>query len=82
MYGHTLLELSLETGRTHQIRTHLSSIGHPLAGDDMYGGSLEFFQRQCLHCSRLISEHPITHEKLTLNKPPEDWFEEIRKKIL
>jgi len=80
MYGHTLLELTLETGRTHQIRTHLSSIGHPLAGDDMYGGSLEYFQRQCLHCSKLFFTHPITHENLTADKPPEDWFEEIRKK--
>ncbi len=51
--GHTLLALSLETGRTHQIRVHLAHIGHPLAGDDLYGGSLEKLGRQALHCGRV-----------------------------
>lgn len=74
MLGHTLLSITLETGRTHQIRTHFSYIGHPLAGDDMYGGSLRYFSRQCLHCAELEFIHPITHEKLTLRREPEDWF--------
>ena len=47
---YSLLALRLETGRTHQIRAHLSHIGHPLAGDDLYGGSLEKISRQALHC--------------------------------
>lgn len=51
--GHTLLELHLETGRTHQIRVHLSHMGHPLAGDDLYGGSRERISRQALHCGAL-----------------------------
>ena len=73
VYGHTLLELELETGRTHQIRTHMSFIGHPLAGDDMYGGSRRIFSRQCLHCSEMELIHPLTHEKMILRSLPEDW---------
>lgn len=72
--GHTLLSVTLETGRTHQIRTHFSSIGHPLAGDDLYGGSRKYFSRQCLHCARLELTHPITRETLILEKTPEDWL--------
>lgn len=52
--GHTLLSLKLETGRTHQIRCHLAGIGHPLAGDDLYGGSLALLPRQALHCGRAL----------------------------
>lgn len=50
---HTLLELHLLTGRTHQIRAHFSHLGHPLAGDDLYGGSREFISRQALFCGKL-----------------------------
>ncbi|MGN1130397.1 MAG: RluA family pseudouridine synthase, partial [Ruminococcus sp.] len=50
-------------GRTHQIRCHFSSINHPLAGDDMYGGSLSFIKRQALHCGAVDFIHPITKEK-------------------
>ena len=81
LYDHTLLEIRLETGRTHQIRTHFSSIGHPLAGDDMYGGSLEYFTRQCLHCAELVFIHPTTREKLNFFRKPEDWFSIIGEKI-
>lgn len=52
--GHTLLELRLETGRTHQIRVHMAFLGHPLAGDDLYGGSCTRIARQALHCGRLL----------------------------
>lgn len=48
--SHTLLLLHLETGRTHQIRAHMAHLGHPLAGDDLYGGSLERVSRQALFC--------------------------------
>lgn len=47
---HSLVKFNLVTGRTHQIRVHMSDMGHPLAGDDLYGGSLEFIPRQALHC--------------------------------
>lgn len=73
-YGHTLLSLWLETGRTHQIRTHLSSIGHPLAGDDLYGGHRTVFQRQCLHCAEMQFVHPLRREEITITCPPEDWI--------
>ena len=49
----SLLRICLDTGRTHQIRVHFSAVGHPLAGDDFYGGGLEFCHRQALHCSEM-----------------------------
>lgn len=51
--GHSFLELTLETGRTHQIRAHLSWLGHPIAGDDLYGGSRQKIGRQALFCGTL-----------------------------
>lgn len=56
--GHTLLALWLETGRTHQIRVHLAHMGHPLAGDDLYGGGLGKITRQALHCGLLALSCP------------------------
>lgn len=61
-YAH--VKLKLETGRTHQIRVHLSSIGHPLMGDDLYGGSPSKITRQALHCRKLEFFHPILKESL------------------
>ncbi|QRG66078.1 RluA family pseudouridine synthase [Brevibacillus choshinensis] len=58
--GMTHLELALDTGRTHQIRVHMSHLGHPLAGDDLYGGSREHIGRQALHAFRLSFVHPRT----------------------
>lgn len=62
--GHpfTRVSLTLETGRTHQIRVHMSWLGHPLAGDDLYGGHKDFIARQALHCKALSFYHPITKE--------------------
>lgn len=71
--GLSLLEIRLETGRTHQIRVHFASLGTPLAGDDMYGGSIERIQRHALHCGRLTLLHPVTNEKMCFTAPlPED----------
>lgn len=56
----TLLEIKLETGRTHQIRVHFSHIGYPLAGDDLYGGDTEYIKCQALHCGELSVTDPIT----------------------
>ncbi|MEE3332793.1 MAG: RluA family pseudouridine synthase [Ruminococcus sp.] len=64
--NHTFVEFKLETGHTHQIRCHMSGIGHPLAGDDMYGGSLEFINRQALHCGQVSFIHPVTKEKIEI----------------
>jgi 23S rRNA pseudouridine1911/1915/1917 synthase len=58
------LELQLATGRTHQIRVHLSYIGHPLLGDDLYGGGMESMSRQALHCKQLWFKHPFLNETL------------------
>lgn len=64
--GHSLLSLSLPTGRTHQIRVHLSFLGHPLAGDDMYGGSRSLINRQALHCAPVYLTHPVTNGTIRL----------------
>ncbi len=56
--GHTLCAIRLETGRTHQIRAHFAYMGHPLAGDDLYGGSLALIGRQALHCGWLALSSP------------------------
>ncbi len=70
---HTLLNIVLETGHTHQIRCHFSSIGCPLAGDDMYGGSLEYITRQALHCNFVSFVHPITGKVIKIkSEMPED----------
>ena len=57
---YSALELSLETGRTHQIRVHMSSIGHPLVGDDLYGGNRELMNRQALHCFYIKFKNQIS----------------------
>ncbi|MBR1731727.1 MAG: RluA family pseudouridine synthase [Ruminococcus sp.] len=76
---HTLLKLNLETGRTHQIRCHMSSIGHPLAGDDMYGGSLDYIERQALHCRKVEFIHPITEKRIIVkSKIPDDISQIIK----
>lgn len=70
----SLLKLKLLTGRTHQIRVHLSAIGHPIIGDDMYSGKIDTrMARQALHCYRLNIVHPVTKKLLKLQAPlPED----------
>jgi 23S rRNA pseudouridine1911/1915/1917 synthase len=70
----TLLRVSLETGRTHQIRVHLQAIGHPVCGDPDYGGAGRLgLTRQFLHAERLAFPHPITGEPLEVRSPlPED----------
>lgn len=72
--NYTLVRLQLETGRTHQIRVHLSSIGHPLAGDGLYGGHRELIGRQALHGETLRWNHPWTKEKLEVRAPLPDDF--------
>lgn len=67
-----LLRISLETGRTHQIRVHFSSLGYPLAGDDLYGGSLRYCGRQALHCSEMRFVSPFGGEVLLTSKLPAD----------
>ncbi|MGC7870769.1 RluA family pseudouridine synthase [Desulfosporosinus sp. SYSU MS00001] len=69
----SLLEFILETGRTHQIRVHCESIGHPLLGDDLYGGNTLLINRQALHSSVYAFLHPVTGLPLVIRAPfPED----------
>jgi 23S rRNA pseudouridine1911/1915/1917 synthase len=71
--GMSWLELKLETGRTHQIRVHMSHLGHPLVGDDMYGGSRELLGRQALHAVKLSFRHPRSRQTMQLEEPlPDD----------
>lgn len=65
----TLARVVIETGRTHQIRVHMSWLGHPLAGDTMYGTDEEILPRHGLHCARTAFDHPITGERVTLTSP-------------
>jgi len=76
----TLVECRLETGRTHQIRVHMASIGHPLVGDPVYGKArcgdalLDAFPRQALHAWRLALVHPVTREEMVWESPlPADF---------
>jgi len=74
--GHTHVECRLETGRTHQIRVHMASIGHPLLGDTVYGGKkpVKGLAGQCLHAQALTFLHPKTGEETTVTCPLPDWF--------
>lgn len=74
---HTLVDIKLETGRTHQIRVHFSHIDHPLAGDDLYGGSTEFIHRQALHCSEISFIHPITNDKMHFQLPIQEDMQRV-----
>jgi len=65
----SLLKLQLQTGRTHQIRVHLSYIGHPLIGDALYGGKNVGVSRQALHAAKISLLHPITNERITCSAP-------------
>ena len=82
--GCTLVECALETGRTHQIRVHMTSIGHPLVGDSVYGGGASRvpkgpeFHRQALHARRLGLVHPTSGKPMLWKSSlPEDLAELI-----
>lgn len=85
-YAH--IECKLETGRTHQIRVHLTSINHPLIGDQVYGGKRTEYKLgnenvigQALHAKILGFNHPITGEYMEFNAKHPDYFEQILKKL-
>ena len=85
--GISYLKLRLETGRTHQIRVHMSHLGHPLLGDEVYGGGKSVFEKrhapllngQALHAARLIFDHPRTGKRLELECPLPDYFSKLVK---
>lgn len=73
--SYSLIKCTLETGRTHQIRVHMSAIGHPLIGDTLYGETSNLINRQALHCYRLNFIHPITQKAINLiANLPEDMI--------
>ena len=77
--GFTHVECRLETGRTHQIRVHLASIGHPLLGDVVYGSKkpVPGLAGQCLHARRLRFTHPSTGQLVELECPLPGWFQDV-----
>ena len=81
--NYTYVECQLETGRTHQIRVHMASIGHPVLGDDVYGPSKCPFKLdgQTLHAKILGIEHPITGEYMEFDAPLPEYFEKLLKKL-
>ena len=79
--GGSLLEIMLETGRTHQIRVHLSALGHPLAGDWLYGARNAV--RPMLHAAEIEMTHPVTNKPLRVAAPlPDDFLEEAHRRGL
>ena len=81
--GYTHVELTLETGRTHQIRVHMANMGHPVAGDPVYGGKnyLKKLDGQCLHAYYISLLHPRTNETLTLSAPLPQYFTDFLKTL-
>lgn len=80
--NHSLLELHLETGRTHQIRVHMKYLGYPLPGDYLYHPVYSRFSRQPLHSWKLSFSHPVTGESMEITAPVPDDFKELFSFIL
>lgn len=79
---YTLIECKLETGRTHQIRVHMSSIGHPIVGDKLYGGSTYIYDNgQLLHAYKLTFYHPILKKEISLTCDIPEYFKEVLDKL-
>lgn len=82
--GYTYMAFQLETGRTHQIRVHMASIGHPIIGDPLYGLKKDKFsslEGQCLHAKQLTLCHPVSGETMVFQSPRPTYFEEILQKM-
>lgn len=75
--GYAHVRLRLETGRTHQIRVHLSYINHPVLGDDVYGKSYKGIDGQCLHAKKIGFIHPTTGEYMEFISELPDYFQKI-----
>ena len=75
------LRLRLETGRTHQIRVHMSHIGHPILGDDVYGKAFKGIEGQCLHAYKLGFVHPVTFEYMEWSGELPQYFLSVLEKV-
>lgn len=78
--NYTYMQFQLETGRTHQIRVHMASIGHPLLGDELYSSGRSPFkhlQGQCLHAKTIGFVHPRTHKYMEYSAPLPEYFEKL-----
>ncbi|MFJ6205293.1 RluA family pseudouridine synthase [Bacillus pumilus] len=78
----TAVKLQLETGRTHQIRVHLSSLGHPLAGDTLYDGVHDYINRCALHAKQVDMKHPFTGEHLIIEAPLPPDMDQLMSQII
>ena len=80
---YTLLEVKIETGRTHQIRVHLSEIGYPIVGDEVYSNGKNPFnvRGQMLHAAKLVFKHPSTKEEVSFEAPLPKYFEEVIQRL-
>jgi 23S rRNA pseudouridine1911/1915/1917 synthase len=75
--GHTLVEAQPITGRTHQLRVHFASLGHPITGDDLYGTPTPLINRHALHAASLTFPHPSTQSVMTVKAPPTKDFSNL-----
>lgn len=81
--NYTVLEIILHTGRTHQIRVHMSYLGHPLLGDELYGREANIYNnlgdidRQALHCKEISFNHPITEKRITIKASIPDDIQKL-----
>ena len=74
--GYDYVEVTLETGRTHQIRVHMAYLGHPVAGDTVYGGkAVSGFEGQCLHAKELGFVHPVSGQTMCFDSDLPDYFQ-------
>lgn len=82
-HGYTLLDIKIETGRTHQIRVHLSEIGYPVVGDEVYSNGKNPFgvKGQMLHAKSLEFTHPVTGKKMKLEAPVPAYFAQVLAKL-
>ena len=81
--GYSFVRLKLETGRTHQIRVHMAYLGHPVAGDPLYGSKDRFgmLRGQCLHAGLIGFTHPTTRERIRLEAPLPEYFTNFLRRI-